>query len=141
VLDYLRRHPENSVLVAHDAVTASPEAFIQLINARFNARLTVPPADLVDAGLLHRQTAASSWPTLVARTFPETLDLLEQLDAACSLRSPKLSPDAIAAVRNAGNYSAFYREWFEGHVRARAAKKKSRLQRWFGGGTRRVARD
>jgi hypothetical protein len=136
LLEFMCRHPERSVLVALDAVIARPGAFFQLINERFGAALREPPGEIVDPALLHKHTGALPWATLVSRVFPESLEVLERLDGACSLRSPGLSPQAIAAVRSSENYSAFFQEWFAGHARARAAAKKSRLGRLLGRWTR-----
>ena len=54
ILDFMRRHPEKSVLVAHDAVAARPDAFIRLINERHGGALKEPPAGIVEPAMLHR---------------------------------------------------------------------------------------
>ena len=160
ILGFMRRHPERCVLMKLDQVVADPGGFIGAINARFGTQVKVPPEGMVESQMLHRQNGESAWRGLIGRSCPEAMEVLSELDglsslgagsggafrgatapAACATPAPvslasrmMTTPVGPSAVDD----GALFKEWFEGHARARReAKRKARLRRWlgiFGGG-------
>lgn len=112
-LDFIRRHPDQSLLVSNDAVVADPAAFVRLLNDRFHASLASPSARIVDREIMHTGVSASTRPQLIIQSFPDILPLLEELDARCTLRSESLSPDHLRALASSRDFKDSFRDWFE----------------------------
>jgi hypothetical protein len=125
-LAFMRRHPAQSLLVSNDAVVADPARFIALVNERFGSSLVPPPGEIVDKEIMHTGASVSTRPQLVMHAFPETLALLEELDAACSMRSASLSPARLRDLAASHDLKDSFKDWFEHNQlrRDRAAAEK-----------------
>lgn len=99
ILEFFRRHPSRSVLVALEQVVSAPAGVFATVRSRLDLPLGEPPPRY-EAGLLVRRETATLKPILEA-VLPEATDLhaemLRLADVACGRRGPP----ATAASRSA----------------------------------------
>ena len=107
------RGGERCVLIASDALLGDPTGCIRTINERLGTQIGPPPKDIVAADLMKRDISATTRPHLVALACPEALEMLERLQAAAAIPSPKLGGEELTRIRESSDLSDSFRDWFD----------------------------
>lgn len=107
LLDFRRRHPDRTLLVATGAAVDDSRRFGELLGERLGLAATADAlAGRLRPELLHRTPPADPLVAVAAAAYPECRDLLAALDAAADLpgdalwdRAPPRPPQAVAEPR------------------------------------------
>ena len=85
VLAFMRAHAGRCVLAANDAVVADPRGFVRVVGERLGVELGLPGDEVCDAKILDRSVSGSDRAGMMARLYPEAVELLLELNAAAAL--------------------------------------------------------
>ncbi|HVX86212.1 MAG TPA: sulfotransferase [Phycisphaerae bacterium] len=107
VLEFMRRHPRQCLLISNDAATADGGAFIRAINAHFGAGLAIPAKDLFDPEVMVKEKPGSWREAVVADLVPEALEVYGQLQSLAAMKGH----DPAAAIDRRAAAGQLLPEW------------------------------
>ncbi|HVS72642.1 MAG TPA: sulfotransferase [Phycisphaerae bacterium] len=107
VIEFIQRHPQQSLLISNDAATADGAAFIRAINEKFAAALPAPAENLFDPEVMVKEKPGSWREAVVADLAPEALEAYARLQALAAMKGHDPAP-AIDRRAAAGQLIA---EW------------------------------
>lgn len=113
VVEFVRKHPEQSLVVSNDGATADAGAFVRAVNGKFGLELAVPAENLFDPEVMVKEEAGSWREAVVADLSPEAMGLYEELQGLAALRGRDAS---VAARDRAAAAEKLVNEWAQQRV-------------------------
>jgi hypothetical protein len=127
LLDFYRQHPTRCVLINTNVLMHEPARLIDLLTTKLDLPVHRDPAVLArlcDLTLMNDMAPAGPVPTLMRQLSPDTMDLLDALDAAADLPGPRAWPPiASAAPAVAQLHQAYAEAWQANEAEAQRADR------------------
>ena len=107
VLEFYQQYPDDCFLFHCDVLKTHEAGFIEQLRHKLQVPLSVPDQPLFDPAVMHKQINDTHRPTLLARHFPETLEVYAALQQAADLPTPQNWEATLATDVD----EAVYRAW------------------------------
>jgi chemotaxis protein histidine kinase CheA len=112
ILDFLGRFPDRCLLVSVYNVANRTNAFIDILNQKFQVKLSAPTDNPYDESLLNTEVSSTYRPNLVGHYFPEALEIYQELNAKeVQLGSKPDDSSWLARIRNTPYRAWAFQDW------------------------------
>lgn len=105
ILAFCQAYPDNCFLFHCDCLKVDERNFVERLRRKLGLSLPLPETPLFQPGEMHGQVNSTHRPTLLAKYFPETLAVYEQLENVADI--PGTTPAASQMLTEA----PAYRDW------------------------------
>jgi hypothetical protein len=124
VLEFYQQYPDDCFLFHCDVLKTDEAGFIEKLRHKFAVPLTVPDQPLFDPAVMHNQVHDTHRSTLLARHFPETLEVYTALQQAADMPTAQTWQAPVAQESDEAMYQAWMLEDWRANSYCRREKQQ-----------------
>jgi len=130
LLNFYNKFSENCLLFSVYSIANKTQLFIDSINAKFQMNLVNPTSNIYDNSLLHTPTMNAHRASLIAGSFPQALDIYQELNAKEVLLGGASELVWLEQIKDSPERVGAFQDWLNIRKLEREVKRlRSELER------------